>query len=168
MGVVFCFLLPFVFIVFLPYDGTCEIRLGGFSTEKKEGTSQAGKLVQTVLKLLTEEFSEALWVSISLFLVGMFFQSIAVIRKTGLSIYDAQIRYKYERDKCGLLNITRSDIFAKRPESFCDTDLCRQRVAIPLSLHSLILWTRKRGKMHFLGPLRVSFIWTIKRGEFPF
>lgn len=36
-------------------------RLGGFSTEKKEGTSQAGKLVQIVLKLLTEEFSEALW-----------------------------------------------------------------------------------------------------------
>ncbi|KAJ8644744.1 hypothetical protein MRB53_006492 [Persea americana] len=36
-------------------------RLGGFSTVKKDGTSQASQLIQPILKLLTEEVSETMW-----------------------------------------------------------------------------------------------------------
>ncbi|KAK9282790.1 hypothetical protein L1049_011011 [Liquidambar formosana] len=36
-------------------------RLGGFPNLKKDGTSHAGKLVQPVLKLLSEDSSEAVW-----------------------------------------------------------------------------------------------------------
>lgn len=36
-------------------------RLGGFSNVKKEGTSHAGKLIQYLLQLLTDDYSEAVW-----------------------------------------------------------------------------------------------------------
>ncbi|KAJ4972716.1 hypothetical protein NE237_005890 [Protea cynaroides] len=36
-------------------------RLGGISNVKKDGTSHAGKLIQPVLKLLTEDSSETVW-----------------------------------------------------------------------------------------------------------
>ncbi|KAF4367940.1 hypothetical protein F8388_002551 [Cannabis sativa] len=37
------------------------IRLGGFSNVKKDGTAHAGKLIQPVLKLLSDDNSEAIW-----------------------------------------------------------------------------------------------------------
>ncbi|KAF4401269.1 hypothetical protein G4B88_014110 [Cannabis sativa] len=46
---------------FKTVEAFADFRLGGFSNVKKDGTAHAGKLIQPVLKLLSDDNSEAIW-----------------------------------------------------------------------------------------------------------
>ncbi|XP_042498607.1 proline-, glutamic acid- and leucine-rich protein 1 [Macadamia integrifolia] len=113
-------------------------RLGGISSVKKDGTSHAGKLIQPVLKLLTEDSSEAVWDGAVVLLCNIItFFPYSVHRH--YDSVEAVIASKIMSGKCSE-NISKklSHCLALLPKSRGDEDswsLMMQKILISINVH---------------------------------
>ncbi|OVA09040.1 hypothetical protein BVC80_9097g108 [Macleaya cordata] len=113
-------------------------RLGGFSTVKKDATSHAGKLIQPVLKLLTEDSSEAV-------LEGAVELLCTLIKKFPSSVHrhydsaEAVIVSKIMSGKCSAIMLKKfANCLALLPKTRGDEEswsLMMQKILISINTH---------------------------------
>ncbi|XP_043704243.1 proline-, glutamic acid- and leucine-rich protein 1 [Telopea speciosissima] len=113
-------------------------RLGGISNVKKDGTSHAAKLIQPVLKLLTEDSSEAVWDGAVVLLCNIItFFPYSVHRHYDSA--EAVIASKIMSGKCReSISKKLSHCLALLPKSRGDEDcwsLMMQKILISINVH---------------------------------